>query len=77
MDSRVEKILLETEKDTHEGIDLNEVYERLDEIGSDEATARAGSILGGLGFDAAAQAKATREFSGGGACASLWRRPSS
>ena len=61
----VEKILLETEKDTHEGIDLNEVYERLDEIGSDEATARAGSILGGLGFDAAAQAKATREFSGG------------
>jgi len=52
-------------KDTHEGIDLNEVYERLDEIGSDEAVARAGGILGGLGFDAEMQLRPTREFSGG------------
>ena len=52
-------------KPLQEGIDLNEVYERLDEIGSDEAVARAGGILGGLGFDAADQAKATKEFSGG------------
>jgi len=52
-------------KDSHEGIDLNEVYDRLDEIGSDEAVARAGAILGGLGFDAADQNKATKEFSGG------------
>lgn len=52
-------------KESHEGIDLNEVYDRLDEIGSDEAVARAGAILGGLGFDAADQAKATKEFSGG------------
>ncbi|ACO66328.1 ATP-binding cassette superfamily [Micromonas commoda] len=61
----LEKIMLEEEKDKHEGIDLNEVYERLDEIGSDEAIARAGGILGGLGFDARDQAKATKEFSGG------------
>ena len=61
----IERILLEEEKDSHEGIDLNEVYERLDEIGSDEAIARAGGILGGLGFDAAMQAKSTKEFSGG------------
>jgi ATP-binding cassette subfamily F protein 2 len=44
---------------------LNEVYDRLDEIGSDEAVARAGAILGGLGFDAADQNKATKEFSRG------------
>ena len=43
---KVEKILLDENKDVHEGIDLNEVYERLDEIGSDEAIARAGGILG-------------------------------
>jgi ATPase subunit of ABC transporter with duplicated ATPase domains len=61
----IEKILLDEEKDSHEGIDLNEVYERLDEIGSDEAIARAGGILGGLGFDAEMQNKATKEFSGG------------
>ena len=52
-------------KDTHEGIDLNEVYDRLDAIASDTAVARAGSILGGLGFDARDQHKATKEFSGG------------
>ena len=50
---------------TPQGIDLNEVYERLDEIGSDEAIARAGGILGGLGFDGAMQHQATNEFSGG------------
>ena len=61
----IEKILLDEDKDTHEGIDLNEVYERLDEIGGDEAIARAGGILGGLGFDAEMQNKATKEFSGG------------
>ena len=61
----IEKILLDEDKDTHEGIDLNEVYELLDEIGSDEAIARAGGILGGLGFDAEMQNKATKEFSGG------------
>ena len=32
---------------------------------ADDAVARAGSILGGLGFDARDQAKATKEFSGG------------
>ena len=62
---KIEQILLDEDKDTHEGIDLNEVYERLDEIGSDEAIARAGGILGGLGFDAQMQSMSTKEFSGG------------
>ena len=61
----LERIMLEEDKDKHEGIDLNEVYDRLDHISSDDAVARAGSILGGLGFDARDQAKATKEFSGG------------
>ena len=62
---KLEQKLLDEELDSWQGIDLNEVYERLDEIGSDEAIARAGGILGGLGFDAAMQNKATKEFSGG------------
>lgn len=61
----LEKKMLDEELDTVDGIDLNEVYERLDEISSDDAEARAGGILGGLGFDAAEQQKATQEFSGG------------
>ena len=62
---KLEQKMLEEELDTVDGIDLNEVYERLDEISSDDAEARAGGILGGLGFDAAEQQKATQDFSGG------------
>lgn len=47
------------------GVDLNEVYERLDELDSDSAETRAASILAGLGFDHEAQGRPTREFSGG------------
>ena len=61
----LEQKMLDEELDTVDGIDLNEVYERLDEISSDDAEARAGGILGGLGFDAAEQQKATQDFSGG------------
>ena len=64
-------------KDSHEGIDLNEVYDRLDEIGSDEAGRAPARFSAGSGFDAADQNKATKEFSGGGACAFRSRRPSS
>ncbi len=38
---------------------------RLEQLDSDTTEARAASILHGLGFDKAMQAKATREFSGG------------
>jgi len=61
----LEKRMLEEELDKIDGIDLNEVYERLDEIDADTATARAGQILGGLGFDPQEQQKATKDFSGG------------
>eukprot|EP00793_Prasinoderma_coloniale_P003118 PRCOL_00006585-RA len=47
------------------GVDLNEVYERLDELDSDSAESRAAAILAGLGFDHEAQNRPTREFSGG------------
>ena len=61
----LEKRMLDEELDKIDGIDLNEVYERLDEIDADTATARAGQILGGLGFDPQEQQKATKDFSGG------------
>jgi ATP-binding cassette subfamily F protein 3 len=42
-----------------------EVQERLIAIGADAAPARAGSVLAGLGFDAAAQQRSVKEYSGG------------
>ena len=48
-----------------DGIGLMEVYERLEELDSDNAEVKAATILSGLGFDAENQARATREFSGG------------
>ena len=42
-----------------------DIHERLRAIGADAAPARAGAILAGLGFDAAAQARAVDSFSGG------------
>ena len=42
-----------------------DIHERLRTIGADAAPARAASILAGLGFDAAAQARAVDSFSGG------------
>ena len=44
---------------------LQEVYDRLEEMGADRAEARASQILFGLGFTAAMQKKKCREFSGG------------
>jgi len=46
-------------------ISLQEVYERLDDLDSDNAEARAATLLAGLGLDAEMQAKPTRSFSGG------------
>lgn len=42
-----------------------QVYERLDELDSDNAEARAAQLLAGLGFDVDMQAKPTRDYSGG------------
>lgn len=44
---------------------LNEVYDRLEQLDSSTAEARAASILTGLGFTAKMQQKATKDFSGG------------
>ncbi|WP_207538370.1 ABC-F family ATP-binding cassette domain-containing protein [Sabulicella rubraurantiaca] len=42
-----------------------EIHERLIAIEADSAPSRAATILSGLGFDAAAQSRPSREFSGG------------
>ena len=44
---------------------LGEIHDRLIAIGAEAAPARAATILAGLGFDAAAQARAVNAFSGG------------
>lgn len=44
---------------------IGEIHTRLADIGAHSAEARAGEILSGLGFDAAAQRRSAREFSGG------------
>jgi ATP-binding cassette subfamily F protein 3 len=44
---------------------IAEIHTRLADIGAHAAPARAAAILAGLGFDAAAQARPCREFSGG------------
>jgi ATP-binding cassette subfamily F protein 3 len=48
-----------------EGTRAAEIHERLIAIRADAAPARAATILSGLGFDAAAQARPSREYSGG------------
>lgn len=60
-----ERYLVDNDLDESNGVSLSEVYERLDQIDSDSAQARAAMVLAGLGFDAAMQQMTTREFSGG------------
>jgi ATP-binding cassette subfamily F protein 3 len=61
-----ERAALLAEAEAHpEPARLAEIHERLIAIRADSAPARAGAILSGLGFDAAAQARPSREFSGG------------
>lgn len=68
-----EKSRLEKEAEYLSGLDMTDevearladVYERLDQLDSDMAEARAASILHGLGFTKELQQKKTREFSGG------------
>ncbi len=60
-----ERLALLRELDVAEPARLAEIHERLRTIGADAAPARAASILAGLGFDAAAQARPVDSFSGG------------
>jgi ATP-binding cassette subfamily F protein 3 len=60
-----ERLALLAEADNAEPHRLAEVHERLRAIGADSAPARAATILAGLGFDEAAQARPVSEFSGG------------
>ncbi|HEX2943921.1 MAG TPA: ABC-F family ATP-binding cassette domain-containing protein [Rhodopila sp.] len=60
-----ERLRLLAEAETAEPHRLAEVHERLRAIGAESAPARAATILAGLGFDNAAQARPVAEFSGG------------
>jgi ATP-binding cassette subfamily F protein 3 len=60
-----ERLALLAETETADPHRLAEVHERLIAIGADSAPARAATILAGLGFDEAAQARPVKEFSGG------------
>jgi ATP-binding cassette, subfamily F, member 3 len=57
--------LLAEAESCHDGLRLAEIHARLEEIGAAAGPARAASILNGLGFDNAAQARPCGEFSGG------------
>ena len=60
-----ERLALLHEAETADPHRLGEVHERLIAIGADSAPARAATILAGLGFDEAAQARPVAEYSGG------------
>jgi ATP-binding cassette, subfamily F, member 3 len=60
-----ERLALLAEAEIADPHRLAEVHDRLLTIGADSAPARAATILAGLGFDEAAQARPVAEFSGG------------
>jgi ATP-binding cassette, subfamily F, member 3 len=60
-----ERLALLAEAETAPAERLAEIHERLRAISADSAPARAATILAGLGFDPAAQAKPVSSFSGG------------
>mmetsp|Transcript_5114 Transcript_5114/g.15072 ORF Transcript_5114/g.15072 Transcript_5114/m.15072 type:complete len:618 (-) Transcript_5114:35-1888(-) len=68
---KMEERLLDAEDDGSgkepkiNGVTLMEVYERLEELSSEDAEARAAVILSGLGFSGEDQTRPTKEFSGG------------
>ena len=66
LEADLERAALLTEAETQTDPDrLGHIYDRLDQIDAYTAPARAGSILKGLGFDDAAQARPMESFSGG------------
>ncbi len=64
-DEEREALMAEADDPNTEPMRLAEVHDRLHTIGADAAPARAATILAGLGFDAATQARPVDEFSGG------------
>jgi ATP-binding cassette subfamily F protein 3 len=58
-------LLAEAEREGTDALRLAEVHERLRTIGAESAPARAGAILGGLGFSREKQEQPMRSFSGG------------
>ena len=58
-------LLAEAETETAAPVRLAEIHDRLIAIGADSAPARAATVLAGLGFDAAAQARPVSSYSGG------------
>jgi ATP-binding cassette subfamily F protein 3 len=60
-----ERAALLAERENGDPARAAEVQERLIAIGADAAPARAATVLAGLGFDAAAQLRPVKEFSGG------------
>jgi ATP-binding cassette subfamily F protein 3 len=65
LEADVERVKLLAEAESAEPMRLAEIHERLRSIGAESAPARAGAILSGLGFDAAAQQRPVSSFSGG------------
>ncbi|MDB5412449.1 MAG: transporter ATP-binding protein [Rubritepida sp.] len=66
LEADTERNALLIELENHpEPVRAGEIHERLIAIRADAAPARAATILAGLGFDAAAQARPSREYSGG------------
>lgn len=60
-----ERLALLAETETADPHRVAEIHDRLVAISADSAPARAATILAGLGFDEAAQARPVAEFSGG------------
>lgn len=70
VDSEIEALEAEAERlSTYDDIEsqeqLNDIYERLDELNSDTREEKAAKILYGLGFTAQMQRKQCKDFSGG------------
>jgi ATP-binding cassette subfamily F protein 3 len=61
----VEAAIVAAEASHEEGEELAHLHSRFEEIGGYQARSRAQSMLGGLGFDAEAQARPVASFSGG------------
>ena len=65
LETDVERMELLTEAETADPLRLADIHERLRAVDADAAPARAATILAGLGFDEAAQARSVNDFSGG------------
>ncbi|QJR13050.1 putative ABC transporter ATP-binding protein YheS [Usitatibacter rugosus] len=61
----IEAAIAAAEASHEEGEELAHLHSRFEEIGGYQARSRAQSMLGGLGFDAEAQARPVASFSGG------------